>query len=65
MAAKWNDPHAFPVGNTQGMALRDYFAAQVVGHLAVAPQRDSCSVEEDARYAYRYADALIEARKLW
>jgi len=60
--------------NIPEMTLRDYFAAQIIGHLVFdelegARQNDypASSGEELARVnaanAYRIADAMLEARK--
>lgn len=45
-----------------GMSLRDYFAAQVIGHLVCAPMRQELTTELDANYAYKVADAMLTAR---
>jgi len=63
-----NGGPAYPVPGLQhdedfyGMSLRDYFAAKVIGHLAVAEGRQECSIEDDVRLAFKYADAMLEAR---
>jgi hypothetical protein len=45
-----------------GMSLRDYFAAKAMHALVSLP--DACgSVNFFATEAYRYADAMLEARK--
>ena len=59
---------AFPVPGTfiqakHGMTLRDYFAASVIGQLAASPLRVELTTEQDASYAYRVADAMLEARE--
>jgi hypothetical protein len=51
--------HAFPrrVGSTDGMTLRDYFAAQALGHLiGVNTQKDA------AILCYEIADAMLAER---
>lgn len=62
---------------TEGLSLRDYFAAKALAGICAAEDNRVCpldrreSVEEwreelyahDAMTAYRYADAMIEARK--
>ena len=44
-----------------GMSLRDYFAAQVIGHLV---NTEGTTYEQDSRTAYKYADAMLAARKV-
>jgi hypothetical protein len=46
----------------QGMALRDYFAAQIVGHLSVSPLRQETTISDDVFYAYKIADAMLKER---
>ena len=67
-----NNPSAFPVvtpdgGNgcicEGGMTLRDYFAAQIIGHLASMETRSSALVTEDVETSYFYADAMLKARE--
>lgn len=50
---------AFPVSYNghEGMTLRDYFAAQVLGAFCA-----DFSPAEAARMAYKCADAMLEAR---
>ena len=66
MSLKDTGGPAFPSSNTpdhgfyaEGMTLRDFFAAMVIGHLAVQP--DS-STEDDAAYAYIVADEMLKER---
>ena len=52
----------------EGMTLRDYFAAKalaaLVGHTGKdGPNRGVKAVPALAKYAYEYADAMLEARK--
>ena len=61
---------AFPVGNVNGMSLRDYFAAKAMQSYASDNEFvDACAVmekdvnEEIARVAYQIADAMLEARQ--
>ena len=58
---------AFPivVGDqmTQGMSLRDYFAAKAMQGLIVDPDRADQSREECARLSYAMADAMLKARE--
>lgn len=49
-------------GVYDGMSLRDYFAAQIIGHLIASPLRQEASTEQDAKYAYVVADELLKAR---
>ncbi len=42
-----------------GMSLRDWFAGQVLGHLAAQPDG---SRRRDCKTAYEYADMMIEER---
>ena len=51
-----------------GMTLRDYFAAKALqgfaAHLSGATKRgNETGPEANARLAYEYADAMLEARK--
>ena len=46
---------------TQGMALRDYFAAKAMQGLASKP--GSPDYEYEAMAAYKYADAMLAARE--
>lgn len=43
-------------------ALRDHFAAHALGAL-IGLDRSDCSYEDDARVAYKYADAMLKARE--
>lgn len=64
---------AFPVpkiyeSNINGMYLRDYFAAKALAALINHPDKEyrnrgACAVPKLAKYAYEYADAMLEARK--
>ena len=61
---------AFPVGVTNGMSLRDYFAAKAMQSYASDEAfGDACTFmgkdfnEEVARTAYQIADAMLEARE--
>lgn len=59
------NPPAFPMCDTEfktvqeGMTLRDYFAAKVIE--GTRARRDGNS-EEDAKIAYRTADAMLRER---
>jgi len=61
---------AFPVGNVNGMSLRDYFAAKAMqSYVSDKEFVDACAFmekdvkEEIARVAYAQADAMLEARQ--
>ena len=51
------------VKNFQGMTLRDYFAAKAMQAMVSLPDADM-SHDDYADWAYRQADAMLEARKL-
>lgn len=55
---------AFPVGNVNGMSLRDYFAAKAMQAMLSSPNCPM-TVEESAlaKQAYITADALLQARE--
>jgi hypothetical protein len=54
----------FPSGS--GMSLRDYFAGQVIGHLAVHAMRENWASRgrewrDDVAYeAYKFAESMLE-----
>lgn len=48
------------VGVSRGMSLRDWFAGQAL--LALATEAD-VEVDDAARHAYRYADAMLAERE--
>lgn len=61
---------AFPVGNVNGMSLRDYFAAKAMqSYTSDKEFVDACAFmekdvkEEIARVAYAQADAMLQARE--
>lgn len=64
---------AFPTGDHRecpaepGMTLRDWFAGQVIAGLysveGLTNDIGDDVVEADARFSYRVADAMMEARK--
>lgn len=64
-----NDETAFPIqsaehpDNSQGMSLRDFFAAKALGGLAADPRFGQESVEYYAILAYKLSDAMMEVRK--
>ena len=51
---------AFPTNLYNGMTLRDYFAAKAMqGKLSGG----ALGYDDIAKHAYKYADAMLEARK--
>ena len=58
---------AFPVGNVNGMSLRDYFAAHVaVGAMSEYWNGDRMrdpTFDDIAQHAYALADAMLARRK--
>ena len=61
--------HVFRLGETRGMTLRDYFAAQaligiVIGMRAADRRkyRDSCATGIEVATAYAMADAMLAER---
>jgi hypothetical protein len=62
------NPRAFPLGSSDGMSLRDWFAGQaLVGGLASGLTIDGASPEHRQALAmtvYAIADAMMEARKV-
>ena len=56
--------YAFPYGNSSGMTLRDYFAAQVLPCLITQSWDEDCDANYLAQEAYAYADAMMIARGL-
>ena len=60
--------NAFPIaipancdGYEDGMTLRDYFAGQALAGIASDPDVD-ISIYDRAKWSYRMADAMLEAR---
>lgn len=60
---------AFPVSEsnganygTPGMTLRDYFAAKAM-QAGISHNRPAADAEGWAKWAYKMADAMLEARK--
>lgn len=45
------------------MSLRDYFAAKAMQPLMMQPRGSTTLIDDLARDAYRYADAMLAARK--
>lgn len=54
----WTDKAIF----NQGMDLRDYFAAKAMNGMLADPTHDPYP-EEAAKWAYKIADAMMEARE--
>lgn len=55
-----------PIGCSEGMSLRDYFAGQALaGHLAsFSGENVGCPpAERSAQWAYEYADAMLAERE--
>lgn len=50
------------IGGSNGMTLRDYFAAKAMQALLSIPEVDMTH-DGYATWAYRQADAMLEARK--
>ena len=65
-----NDIPAFPTtlfehgGESNGMTLRDYFAAKAMqAMIKYGPWSDYVDMEQIARLAYQQADAMMKARE--
>ena len=63
-----NNPAAFPspysLPETEGMTLRDYFAAKAMqALLSDTDWRLDMDIKDTAKAAYMTADAMLEARK--
>ena len=59
---------AFPTINysavySEGMSLRDYFAAKAMAALVVVYADDKAIVDEYSQRAYAIADAMLKARE--
>jgi hypothetical protein len=53
-----------PNGHSQGMTLRDYFAAKAMqGFMANKANPMHYQPKQDAEWAYSIADSMLEARK--
>ena len=50
------------IANSQGMTLRDYFAAKAM-HAIVSDPETQMSYQEIAIRAYQYADAMLEVKE--
>lgn len=67
MRREWDEAmggYAFPNRLDDGMWLRDYFAGQALAAIAGSTRvGDYHYYDEEATRAYKYADAMIAARK--
>jgi hypothetical protein len=56
---------AFPTERnlTQGMTLRDYFAAKAMQSLVLMSTGEDNEIPDAAEDAYSYADAMLKARE--
>lgn len=60
---------AFPVWSeagdhiTDGMTLRDYFAAKAMHASLTTDTENAAEAEDHARWAYEMADAMLKARE--
>jgi hypothetical protein len=68
---KPHNPSAFPhlvphnpdfAYSATGMTLRDYFAAKIINGYISDPTSTNRPFAEVAEWAYKFADAMIEAR---
>jgi hypothetical protein len=63
------DPDTYNGTGLCGMTLRDWFAGQAVGHIAIHAMVDQWArsgpewIYAVASESYKFADAMIEARK--
>lgn len=48
---------------SDGMTLRDYFAAKAMQGWSANPIPQDATIQEVAAWAYRQADAMLEARQ--
>jgi hypothetical protein len=49
--------------SSEGMTLRDYFAAKAMQAILLDPRNESESYDVDARCSYIVADAMLKARE--
>ena len=52
---------AISIANSQGMTLRDYFAAKALQGL-LSNRNAEAAIDEFAKKSYRMADAMLKAR---
>jgi len=50
--------------NSHGMSLRDYFAAKAMQSIILGLTGHDNEIPDTSEDAYRFADAMLEARKL-
>jgi hypothetical protein len=62
MNNKPRNPSAFPAGLTEGMTLRDYFAAKAMAGLVSDSQVDMAFCDM-AKWSYSMADAMLAERE--
>jgi hypothetical protein len=53
---------ALSIANSQGMTLRDYFAAKALQGVLAADTEELLSVDAIASVSYRIADAMLKER---
>jgi hypothetical protein len=51
------------IPGSEGMTLRDYFAAKAMQSILIDPRIDNDSYRECAEGAYKAADAMLKARE--
>lgn len=56
------NPPAFPSDRSQGMMLRDYFAAASLQGILACPTTGGKSFKQYASDSYEMADAMLKAR---
>ena len=56
--------YAFPYERSNGMTLRDYFAAMALPCVINEKLNQECDTLDIAEQAYSYADAMMEARDM-
>jgi hypothetical protein len=56
-------PREYRTGGHNGMTLRDYFAAKIINGYISDPTSTNRPFAEVAEWAYKFADAMIEARE--
>ena len=67
MTDKPENPQAFPLvddfnDHQIGMTLRGYFAGQALAGLLSHPECTASNPENDAEWAYKYADGMLKER---
>jgi len=61
-----SNQHAFPtsqIADSNGMTLRDYFAAKAMQGMVGREVSDPSRIEKYAENAYKMADAMLKARE--